>query len=192
MKGFGLPPAEAWPALLATQQGWKLTALACNGAGFVTIGSSQDCNTNFLGIITDAASLHPDIVLISGSSNDFGQSNAALLAASTNALARLRAQFPAAQIIGLSTVWGDTEPPAQLADVDAQVKHAVNQVGGIWLDIGQALAARPDLMQADDVHPTAAGQLVLDNAILAAYTAAQQAAEQAIVDTTLATAHGHL
>jgi acyl-CoA thioesterase-1 len=192
MKGFGLPPAEAWPALLATQQGWHLTTLACNGAGFVAIGSALDCHTNFSGIITGAASLRPDVVLISGSSNDFGQSNAALLHSTVAALAQLRAQFPAAQIIGLSTMWGNTEPPAQLAEVDAQVKQAVEQVGGIWLNIGQALAGRPDLMQADNIHPTAAGQLVLDNTIQAAYTTARQAAEQAVVDTTLTTAHGHL
>ena len=37
--------------------------------------------------------------------------------------------------------------------------QAVEQVGGIYLDIEQPLASHPELMQVDDVHPTAHGHL---------------------------------
>ncbi len=200
MKGFGLPTSQAWPALIAAQNGWDLTTLACNGAGFLTIGSTQDCGNNFPGVVVAAAALHPDIIIISGSSNDFGENNTALLDSTITALTRLRAEFPNARIIGLSTVWGDTAPPAQLAQIDTQVTQAVEQVGGTYLDIGQPLASHPELMQADDVHPTADGQLVLDAAIQGAFATAQQtaqqaalqAAQQATVVSALAAAHGHL
>ena len=80
--------------------------------------------------------------------------------------------------------------------IDAQVMQAVEQVGGTYLDIGQPLASHPELMQVDDVHPTAAGQLVLDAAIQGALATAQQtalqAAQQATVVSALAAAHGHL
>ena len=165
MKGFGLSTSQAWPALIAAHNGWELTTLACNGAGFLTIGSAQDCGKNFPGVVIAAAALHPDIIIISGSSNDFGENNTALLDSTITAFTRLRAEFPNARIIGLSTVWGRHRPPAQLAQIDAQVTQAVEQVGGTYLDIGQPLASHPELMQVDDVHPTAAGQLVLDAAI---------------------------
>src|SRR5450830_1457250 len=165
MKGFGLPAAQAWPALIAAKNGWDLATLACNGAGFLTIGSAQDCDDNFLGVVGAAAALHPDIVIISGSSNDFGEENTALLDTTVAALARLRAEFPNAEIIGLSTIWGDTALPAQLAQIDAQVAQAAEQVGGTYLDVGQPLSGHPELMQADDVHPTAAGQFILGAAI---------------------------
>ena len=192
MKGFGLSTAEAWPALIAAKNGWNLTTLACDGAGFLAVGSADDCDDNFLGVVASAASLHPDIIIISGSSNDFGASNAALLKSTITALTRLRTEFPSAQIIGLSTIWGDTDAPGQLAQINAQVKQAVEQVGGTYLDIGQPLSGHPELMQADDVHPTDAGQLSLDAAIQSALTAAQQLAQEAAVQTALASEHGHL
>lgn len=43
--------------------------------------------------------------------------------------------------------------------IDAQVMQAVEQVGGIYLDIEQPLASHPELMQVDDVHPAAHGHL---------------------------------
>ena len=173
MKGFGLPTSQAWPALIAAQNGWDLTTLACNGAGFIAIGSTQDCGSNFPSVVIAAAALHPDIIIISDSSNDFGENNTALSNSTTTAVTRLRAEFPNAQIIGLSTVWGDTAPPAQLAQIDGQVKQAIGEVGGTYLDIGQPLSGHPEWMQADDVHPTADGQLVLDAAIQGALYTAQ-------------------
>ena len=190
MKGFGLPAAQAWPALLAAQNGWDLTTLACNGAGFRTLGSTQDCGNNFSGVVTTAVALHPDIVLISGSSNDFGENNTALSGSTTTALTRLRAEFPNALIIGISTVWSDTTPPAQLAQINSQVEQAVEQVGGTYLDIGQPLSGHPEWMQADDVHPTAAGQQALDVAIQGAFAAAEQTAQHSTVNSTLAAADG--
>ena len=76
--------------------------------------------------------------------------------------------------------------------IDAQVMQAVEQVGGTYPDIGQPLASHPELMQVDGVHPTAAGQLVLDAAIQGALTTAQQTALQATVVSALAAAHGRL
>ena len=38
MEGHGLDPSDAWPALLAKQNGWRLTNLASDGSGFATVG----------------------------------------------------------------------------------------------------------------------------------------------------------
>ena len=175
MKGFGLSPADAWPELISATNGWSLDTLACDGAGFVQPGSSLECGDTFVDVSRSAATLAPDLIIIEGSSNDFGQSNSELLSATISALTILRTQFPNTEIIGLSTVWSETTPPAQLADINSQVQEAVEAVGGHYLDIGQPLSGHPELMQGDDVHPTVAGQAVLAAAIQTAVTGEQQA-----------------
>ncbi len=172
MKGHGLAARDAWPALMGAQNDWRLDNLACDGAGFLTVGSDSDCGETFAGLVAKAVALHPRTVIIEGSSNDFGESNSALLPETQAQLAELRAALPHAQIIGLSTVWGDTAVPAQLADVDAQVRDAVTRVGGQFLNIGQPLSGHPEWMQSDDVHPTVAGQRALAAAVQAAFDAA--------------------
>ena len=184
MKGFGLTPADAWPEVIAAANGWNLTTLACDGAGFIAAGNPDECGDTLVDVSRSAAALHPDLIIIEGSSNDFGQSNAQMLSATVSALTILRSEFPNAEIIGLSTVWSETAPPAQLADINSQVQQAVTAVGGHYLDIGQPLSAHPELMQGDDVHPTSVGQQVLAAAIQGAITAEQQAivTEKAITE----------
>lgn len=162
MEGHGLDPADAWPALLAEQNGWRLTNLASDGSGFATVGDEGD---TFADQVRVAARLHPSIVLISGSSNDLGVGDAALSKATIITVDLLRAALPNAEIIAVSPVWNDKTVPAQLTSIDADVVQAVARVGGQSVDIGQPLMDQPSLMQGDDVHPTAAGQQVLASAI---------------------------
>lgn len=172
MKGTGLTPPEAWPALLAQSNHWQLTNLGCNSAGFHAIGNLDDCNSDFEGLVATAAALHPSIVIISGSSNDLGQENKTLSADTIAALKALRAALPTAKIVGLSPVWNDTPVPAQLTQIDRQVRQAVLAVRGQYLEIAQPLAGRPELLQEDEVHPTAAGQHALATAIAKAFRSA--------------------
>ncbi len=169
MKGHGLSAGQAWPALMGAQDAWRLDNLACDGAGFLAIGDDSDCGENFAGLVAKAAALHPRTIIIEGSSNDFGQSDSDLLPETVMQLTQLRAALPDAQIIGLSTIWGDTAVPAQLADIDSQVRTAVEKVGGRFLELGQPLGGHPEWMQSDDVHPTTAGQLALYGAVQAAF-----------------------
>ena len=179
MKGFGVEAGQAWPELISQQDGWSLTTLACNGAGFLAIGNPDDCDSNFPSIVEVASSLHPDLVIIEGSSNDFGMSSSSLLESTVGAVSALHAKFPRAKIVGLSAVWGDTTVPDEIAEIDSQVQQAMTQVGGTYVDFGQPLSGHPELMQSDDVHPTAAGQQVLAAAIKGALVSAEQAAKDA-------------
>ena len=179
MKGFGVEAGQAWPELISQQDGWSLTTLACNGAGFLAIGNPDDCDSNFPSIVEAASSLHPDLVIIEGSSNDFGMSNSSLLESTVSAASALHAKFPRAKIVGLSAVWGDTTVPDEIAEIDSQVQQAMTLVGGTYVDFGQPLSGHPELMQSDDVHPTAAGQQVLAAAIKDALVPAEQAAKDA-------------
>jgi acyl-CoA thioesterase-1 len=169
MKGHGLTADQAWPALMAVQNDWRLDNLACDGAGFLAVGDNSDCGETFAGLVAKAAALHPRTVIVEGSSNDFGQNDTDLSAETLSQLQQLRNALPTAQIIGLSTIWGDTAVPSQLADVDSQVHDAVDAVGGTFLAVGQPLSGHPEWMQSDDVHPTSAGQLALFAAVQTAF-----------------------
>jgi acyl-CoA thioesterase-1 len=179
MNGFGLPHGQAWPYLLAQSEGWSVTNAACDGAGVMAIGNANECDSTFAGVIDSVSSLQPDIVIFEGSSNDFGLDNSALLASTIAELQTIKADFPNAQIVGLSTLWGYTAVPAQLDQVNSQVQQAVQEVGGTYLDLGQPFSGHPELMQASDVHPTAAGQAVLASTIQAAIQPVVVALEKA-------------
>ncbi|MEO7122941.1 MAG: SGNH/GDSL hydrolase family protein [Lacisediminihabitans sp.] len=175
MKGHGLPSADAWPALLAAANKWKLTNLACDGAGFVKTGDSDDCGSDFSELVSEAAAQHPALILISGSSNDLGIDNGHLAEQTDAVVKALRTALPEAKIVGISTVWNDTKAPTQMFDINEQVRQAMLGVGGIYLDIGQPLAGHRDWLQRDDVHPTAKGQRELAKAIAGALRSAKLA-----------------
>ncbi|GAB3581404.1 hypothetical protein GCM10027406_22520 [Leifsonia lichenia] len=162
MEGHGLDPSDAWPALLAGEDGWRLSNLASDGSGFVTVGDNGD---TFADQVHAAVSLHPSVVIVSGSSNDLGEPDAAIARATDSTLTALRAALPHAEILAVSPVWSDTAEPDQLRTIDADVVKAAGTIGAVDLDIGQPLDGQRDLLQADDVHPTAAGQAVIAAAV---------------------------
>jgi acyl-CoA thioesterase-1 len=168
MNGHGLPAGEAWPYLVAADYGWNVDNDACDGVGVIAVGDPAKCNSNYTGVIADASTKTPDIVIFEGSSNDFGQDDTQLLAGTIADLRALRTEFPHAEIVGLSTLWGAGEAPGQLVAINAQVKEAVEDVGGTYLDIGQPMATHPEMMQFDNVHPNASGQALIATTIEAA------------------------
>jgi acyl-CoA thioesterase I len=168
MNGHGLPAGEAWPYLVAADYGWNLDNDACDGVGVIAVGDPAKCNSNYTGVIAAASTMTPDIVIFEGSSNDFGQDDAQLLAGTIADLQALRTEFPQAEIVGLSTLWGAGGPPAPVAAVNAQVQQAVEDVGGTYLDIGQPMETHPEMMQFDNVHPNASGQALIATTIEAA------------------------
>lgn len=162
MEGHGLESDQAWLALLAEQDGWRFTNLASDGSGFVTAGNNGD---RFADQAVVAEGLHPDVIILAGSSNDLGADDKTIDDATAATIVGLHAAVPTATIITVSSTWGDTAVPAQMNAIDAAVDTATTAVGGVFLEIGQPLAGQPTLMQDDDVHPTAAGQGILAAAV---------------------------
>jgi acyl-CoA thioesterase-1 len=162
LEGHGLAPDQAWLAVLAERQGWRLTNLASDGSGFVTEGDNSD---TFADQAETAIDLRPDVIVISGSSNDLGTDAATIATATSATIAKIHAALPGTKIITVSAVWGDTTLPPQLNSITADVAVAAAAAGASYLDIGQPLSGRPALMQSDDVHPTAKGQRILAAAV---------------------------
>lgn len=158
--GHGLRPAQAWPELLAARDHLRLTDLGCDGAGVLAEGDDQ-CSATYEELAEQAAALHPAVVVLQASSNDLGQDDDELDGATQQLVAAVHRLLPRARVVGLSAVWDQDAPPAQLATISAAMHTAVASDGGSWLDLGQPLRGHPAWMQADDVHPTARGQRAL-------------------------------
>ncbi len=173
MKGHGLTAAQSWPAMLAASNNWKLTNLACDGAGFVTAGDDSDCGDDFSSLVSEAVALNPDLIVISGSSNDLGTDNTRLRTETDSVVTSLRARLPKTTIVGISTVWNDTVAPDQMDDINEQVRTAILAVKGTYLDIGQPLAGHRSWLQSDDIHPTTRGQQQLARVIAGAIRSAK-------------------
>ncbi|MCJ1714465.1 SGNH/GDSL hydrolase family protein [Curtobacterium sp. VKM Ac-2922] len=171
MAGHGLDdPSDAWPVLLGTETGQAVTNDSCSGAGFIAVG---DCGTDYDGLLAAAVASAPGTVLVESSDNDLGQDPTALAAATTSTIAALHAALPHARIVGLSTLWDQPGTvPDEVAASSADLQHAVQAVGGTYIDVGQPIATGAGLLQADSEHPTDAGQQVLATAVLADLRAA--------------------
>jgi acyl-CoA thioesterase-1 len=167
--GRGVLPAEAWPEQVAKAHGWALDDVAISGSGFVKEGWD---GLTYDAQVDTALKLHPRIVLIAATRNDLLIADQALRDKTTQVLLRIRSALPDATIVGTSAVWGDNTPPARLAAVDALVRQAVTAEGGTFLDLGFPLAGHPELLQADHIHPTAAGQGVVAGVVERALDAA--------------------
>jgi acyl-CoA thioesterase-1 len=165
MDGHGLKPTRAWPELIGQATNWQLTDLASDGTGFTAVGDDGD---TFQDEAVEAVALHPSIVIIAASSNDLGEDPTEVSDDVTATMSYLRDSLPDAQIIAFNAFWGADSPPPELAALDSDLEYASTVTGAHYLDIGQPLAGRPQLMQFDGVHPTARGLVVLAAAIAAA------------------------
>ncbi|MGN7187179.1 SGNH/GDSL hydrolase family protein [Microbacterium enclense] len=166
MSGFGLPPREAWPRLLAERAHISVTNLACPGMGFVVQG---DCGTPYSGLIPAIAALQPDLLIVQSSSNDFWVDADEIRYDTADTIETLHAAAPDARIVAFSTIWNDDpQVPDDTAVTSEALRDAVESIGGTYIDVGQPLAGHPDWMQSDDVHPTARGQRAIEQTVMSA------------------------
>lgn len=169
MSGLGLEDDELpWPVLLGEEAGIPVTNLACDGAGFVVEG---DCGEDFAGLVAQAATEDPDLIIIQSSDNDADESEDDIWTATSDTVAELRATAPGARLVGLSTLWNSPwEEPETISWSSHALESAVEAEGGTFVWIGQPLREDTELLQWDDEHPTEAGQQVLLETIRGALT----------------------
>ncbi|PCN49056.1 SGNH/GDSL hydrolase family protein [Curtobacterium sp. 'Ferrero'] len=167
--GHGLTTAQAWPALVADQQHWALTNLSCDGAGVAAVGDADDCGSAYATLVKRAVDLRPSVVFLQASSNDLGLDDAEIRSATNTVVDDVHRRLPHARVIGLSAIWNQDAPPAQLAVISKAMRSALRREGGTYVDIGEPLRGHPTWMQSDDVHPTARGQQAIAAAVTAAF-----------------------
>jgi len=167
--GHGLTTAEAWPARVADEQGWSLTNLSCDGAGVAALGDADDCASAYATLVKRAEDLRPQVVIVQASSNDLGLDTAEVRSATDRVVDDVHRRLPHATLIGLSAIWDQDAPPAQLGRVSKAMRTALHREGGTYVDIGEPLRGHPTWMQPDDVHPTVRGQQAIAAAVTAAF-----------------------
>ncbi|WP_186317681.1 SGNH/GDSL hydrolase family protein [Curtobacterium sp. 9128] len=169
--GHGLTTAQAWPALLADEHHWALTNLSCDGAGVAALGDTDDCASAYGTLVERAVDLRPRVVFVQASSNDLGMDDAGIRSATNQVVADVHRQLPDAHLVGLSAIWNQDAPPAQLAVISKALRKAIHREGGQYVDIGEPLRGHPAWMQSDDVHPTAVGQQAIAADVAKAFAA---------------------
>lgn len=165
-RGRGVHAWQAWPSLLSVR-GARITDVSCDGAGVLAEGDGE-CTSTYEGLVGEAVALRPAVVVVQASSNDLGQDDGELSGGTDQLIAELHRELPAARVVGLSAVWDQSAPPPQLAVISADLRSAVQSVGGRFVDIGQPLRGHARWMQSDDVHPTPTGQRAIAVAVIGA------------------------
>lgn len=156
-KGIGASSnGQRWTTLVSAAMGWSELNLAEGGSGYTTTYLGQ--KTDY-GIKLDViAAAQPDIVVVSGGRNDYEAGTASLTRAVASSLFEaIKAVALHAQLIVTSPIWDSTEPPDDFATLIDGVKSATEQVHAGYLDIGEPLTGRPDMIDPDGLHPNKAG-----------------------------------
>ncbi|WP_323741084.1 SGNH/GDSL hydrolase family protein [Microbacterium sp. VKM Ac-2870] len=167
MAGLGLDSDQAWPALVARDTGAEIVNLGCSGAGFIIAG---DCGDDYAGLVEKAIALNPSVVVIQSSDNDSDGAQDDIEQATHSAIDTLHAALPDARLVGIGTLWHlDWDEPDAIGWASDALQSAVDDDGGVFVSLGQPLRGRPELLQWDGEHPNAQGQIVLSDAVEAAF-----------------------
>lgn len=163
--GTGLDDASArWTSQVATELGWVEINAGCPGSGFTR--SALRCGT-FAERLPELAVFEPDVVVVAGGLNDRAHPDPEpAIAATLDAVAQ---QWPDADVWVVSAVgYAGMEDAAVLDQINAALESHARARSMRWLDLGQPLLDRPDLILGDRLHPTEAGHRLIALAFLAA------------------------
>jgi lysophospholipase L1-like esterase len=168
-QGAGSTGADATiPELLSARETWIPTNLGHGGTGYITSADKQACGLDYcptyLETLPEIIEADPEVVFVSGGRNDISSARTAP-AAIADFYSQLRAALPNAQIIAVSPLWDDDPAPDGLGTIAAAVQVAVEDVNGTYLDIGQPLEGRTELMSEDGIHPADDGYALIVDTI---------------------------
>lgn len=109
--------------------------------------------------------LKADIIFVCGGRND-SRSSLGYLSNVSSFYSELRHDFPKAKIFAVSPILGLEKVDASFESLRKSVKEAAKSIGATYLDIGDPLLGRPDLISSDGVHPNDDGHKAVADAII--------------------------
>lgn len=164
-----------WASLLQRHQSWNMTSFARGGTGFLSNverpeaaynSCRRDKCPNFTQMITEAAGVNPDLIIVSGGRIDSRLETKGRTAAIWEFFHSLESSFPDADIIATNVLWDHTDAPTSIDDMSVTIAEAVSSVGGLYFDIGQPLAGKPNLIAEDGTNPSSEGHELIYQLIL--------------------------
>ncbi|WP_410482257.1 GDSL-type esterase/lipase family protein [Rhodococcus sp. ANT_H53B] len=109
----------------------------------------------------------PDIIVVSGVRNNYEAGTSSVTGAVALSLFEaIEAAAPSTEVIVTDPIWDSTEPPADFAPLIDGVKAAAASAEARYLDIDEALADHPDMMDPDGLRPNDAGHQTVAGAAL--------------------------
>jgi lysophospholipase L1-like esterase len=171
-------PAQRWTSRVSVAHGWHEVNLAQGGTGYLSKSTDPGAapRLNYEEVIAAAVNAKPDAVVVSGGRNDTLLPVFAVQQATSQFYTDLRAALPKAVVIAVSPVWDASTPPKELAQLAGTVKASVEGVGGTYLDVGEPLTGKPELITGDKIHPNDQGAAALADATNAAFLRSSAAA----------------
>jgi len=181
--GAGASRGMAWTKQLADEMGWKHQVFAMGGTGYATSVdgalSEQACGKDYcesyVEVAPEVIDYGPELVIVSGGRNDLGKGAEAVGAAAADLFQTLKKELPDARVIVTSPIWDAREKPAELIAIGEAVESAAKKAEATYLDIGEPLAGKFDIMTDDQVHFHDEGHTLLAQEVLPRIEAALQA-----------------
>ena len=157
-----------WPEIVATARGWDVANLARGGTGYVTVSGESGCGRTYCGTYSEASKEiigSPRVIFISGGRNDLGAPLTEIATAAGSLIQDLRERYPDATFVLVNPWQDDDPPPGQFRDLGPALKQVAVEHEAIYIDTGQPLAGKPELVSKDSIHPNADGYRALAAAI---------------------------
>ncbi|GAB2832643.1 SGNH/GDSL hydrolase family protein [Microbacterium insulae] len=161
--------------LVARGREWRTVNLARGGTGFIErpdqdaaaarVACGQDYCESYPEMIPSAIEADPDVIVVSGGRNDLIADPAEAALAVDRFFLELRETFPATAIYVISPLWDSSRPPVALVPLEEAIRRNAEAIGATYLDIGQPLAGRPELISPDGIHPNDAGHAAIATAV---------------------------
>jgi lysophospholipase L1-like esterase len=159
-----------WPTLVGDAHGWDVDNLGLGGTGYIKTSDENGCGRPYCGTYgqtIDEIVGSPRYIVVAGGRNDIGLPTADVAAAADGLFGELRERYPDAMIFVMAPWFDDDAPPPSAGEFAQAIQAAALENEVVYLDSGQPLLGRTDLISADGVHPNAAGYQALAAAVTA-------------------------
>ncbi len=161
----GAGAAAAWPSLVEQRvPDTEVDAVTTGDSGYVSTTAGE---STLADLVSGADLAEADLVVLFGSRFDASGISDQVSAAAEAAIAGVRGRAPGAAVLVIGPVWPDGAPPAGVRNNRDVVRAAADAAGATFVDpLSEGwLAEGTGLVDADDVHLTDRGQVVLADLI---------------------------
>jgi lysophospholipase L1-like esterase len=152
-----------WVRVMAKERDWQVTNLAAPGVGYARARANAG---SYVTRVQAVVAADPALVLITGGANDIGLPPESVSKAVTDTVGGIRAGAPSAVIVIVTPWWDQRPADSRFAAVIDRVKRAATDSGATWLDTGQPLTGRSELLTADGLQPNDQGHRALATTVL--------------------------